>query len=168
MVQNWWNSRAQDDKEKKERKNSDSHLHHDIEEAWQRAASELGDDFTEVATLFAAAIWFAPVFPLGMLLALFHAVTETASDRYKMCFVARRSLPDRHFAVMYDAWLQIMNAISIIGVCVCVALTYVSHEGNWSFHELACVEHVILFVKLYLLMNIPAEPEWLNHHLSHI
>lgn len=166
-LKRWWNSRKEQGHPVKGHAGQGHQLCADIQDQWQRDVVDLGEDFCEVVTLFAAAIWFAPVFPLGMLLAFVHALTEASSDRYKMCFVSRRPLPDPYCAVMYDAWLLIMSAIGCIGVPVSMGVVYVAHEGAWAFQALVAIEHLILFVKLYLLISIPHEPEWLNHHLTH-
>jgi len=174
VLQNWWHRRQAEARTVDSKltrpstpKSDSAKLRSAIEEQWQQELVDLGDDFAEVATLYAAAVWFAPVFPLGMLLALVHAVTETVSDRYKMCYVARRSLPDPYFAVQMETWLHVLSAIGVIGAPVSLGLTYIAHGGAWDFQALVLAEHAILFVKLYLMLSIPREPEWLNHHLSH-
>merc|ERR1711924_407074 len=124
-----------------------------IEEEWQRDSADLFDEYQEVAVLFAAATWFAPVFPLGMPLALFHAITESVSDRFKLCTGIRRVVPQSSDLVVLETWLTLFEAISYIGVVVSMAVIAV--QGTWDVWHVVAIEHVLLFVKLYLNLSIP-------------
>jgi len=138
-----------------------------VEREWQRPVAEIGEDYLEVAVLFAVTTWFAPVFPLGPLLALIHAVTEAWSDSHKLRNVMRRPVPEGRNEVVLEAWLDIFSIIGCCGIGVSFGLLAVFEDGldrTW----LAIGEHVVLFIWLYLYMSIPKEPEWLSLHKQQV
>jgi len=74
----------------------------------------LFDDYLEMGVMFAAMIFYSPVFPLGALLALGHALMEATSDAYKLCQVQRRLLPRHLDAVLLEAWVSIFDALGFL------------------------------------------------------
>jgi len=138
-----------------------------VEREWRRPVAEIGEDYLEVAVLFAVAIWFAPVFPLGPLLALIHAVTEAWTDSHKLRNVMRRPVPEGKNEVVLEAWLDMFAIIVCCGIGVSFGLLTIFEDGLdrcW----LAIGEHVVVFIWLYLYMSIPKEPEWLTQHKQNV
>eukprot|EP00929_Paragymnodinium_shiwhaense_P000313 TRINITY_DN100556_c0_g1_i1.p1 TRINITY_DN100556_c0_g1~~TRINITY_DN100556_c0_g1_i1.p1 ORF type:complete len:841 (-),score=139.40 TRINITY_DN100556_c0_g1_i1:57-2504(-) len=133
-----------------------------VEAEWQKEEGDLGADYLEIAVLFATATWFAPVFPLGMPLALLHVVTEAASDRFKLCTATRRPLRKPSNFILQETWLDVFEALSYIGVVVSVMTIAVT--GSWNAWHIVAIEHALLFGKLFLGLTIPHEPEWLAAH----
>lgn len=134
-----------------------------IEREWQKPDQEIGEDYLEVAVLFAVATWFAPVFPLGPLFAFMHAITEAWGDSYKQCRIMRRRVPEGKNEVVLEAWLDVFSMIGCFGIGISTALISMC-QGGWNAHQLSIFEHMVLFVWLYLYLSIPREPEWLTQH----
>jgi len=138
-----------------------------LEREWCRPVAEIGDDYLEVAVLFAVATWFAPVFPLGPLLALIHAITEAWTDSHKLRNVMRRPVPEGKNEVVLEAWLDMFAIIGCCGIGVSFGLLTIFEDGLdrcW----LAIGEHAVVFIWLYLYMSIPKEPEWLTQHKQNV
>lgn len=130
---------------------------------------ELFEEYLEIALLLSAFTWFSAVFPLGGVLALAHAIAVLKTRRLKLFFAVRRKMEDDDDAVMVDATLKVLEAISFVGVICSIALLQVATPNGWSMGQLWCVEHLLLFFKAYLSMVIGAEPQWLrnvHHHVS--
>jgi len=138
-----------------------------VEREWQRPVAEIGEDYLEVAVLFAVTTWFAPVFPLGPLFALIHAVTEAWSDSHKLRNVMRRPVPEGRNEVVLEAWLDMFAIIGCCGIGVSFGMLAVFEDGL-DRTLLAIGEHVVLFIWLYLYMSIPKEPEWLTQHKQNV
>jgi len=138
-----------------------------VEREWRRPVEEIGEDYLEVGVLFAVATWFAPVFPLGPLLALIHAITEAWTDSHKLRNVMRRPVPEGKNEVVLEAWLDMFAIIVCCGIGVSFGLLTIFEDGLdrcW----LAIGEHVVVFIWLYLYMSIPKEPEWLTQHKQNV
>jgi len=138
-----------------------------IEHEYQRLPEEICDDYLEVAILFAAATWFAPVFPLGMLLAFLHAVMEVWGDSYKLCSVTRRTAHQGPNEAVLEAWLDVLVVISCLGIGISLAL-FRTAELGWDSFSLQMAEKVVLFFWLYLYLSIPDTPEPLARHLQQL
>lgn len=110
--------------------------------------------------MFAALVLYFPVYPLGGLLALLHAVCEHASDSYKYCNVQRRPVPDPLDDVIIEVWLDIFDVLAYLGVCTSAALIWLE-SGAWTGLQLVLAEHFLLFFKGYLSWSIPDCPEWI-------
>jgi len=138
-----------------------------VEDQWSREDEVVADEYSELAVMFAAAVWFAPVFPMGAILALAHVVGEYFSDRYKICTVTRRNFPRGADFLVLDCWLKVFDLIGWMGIILPVFLVGVANRdsGGWSAIHVILFEHAFIFFKGYVTHHIPAEPEWLTRHM---
>jgi len=140
------------------------------QEALKKAAEEtfllpepaMFDDYLEMSVMFAAVTCYFPVFPLGGLLALLHAIFEGYSDSYKYCNAQRRVVPKQTDELVMEVMIGIFDMISFFGVASSIALIWIENSGSWTGFQLVVVEHLLFFFKAYLSLSIPDVPEWIT------
>lgn len=140
---------------------SSSNIEKLVEEHFVLPEASSFDDYMEMSVMFAALVLYFPVFPLGGVLALLHAVFECFSDAYKYGAVQRRIIPDEMDDVLVEVWLQIFDVITYFGVCSSFALIWLESK-SWTGLQLVIIEHLMFFFKGYLAWSIPDCPEWIE------
>mmetsp|Transcript_9226 Transcript_9226/g.20588 ORF Transcript_9226/g.20588 Transcript_9226/m.20588 type:complete len:777 (-) Transcript_9226:29-2359(-) len=120
------------------------------------------DEYVEMAVMFGVMCAYAPVLPLGPLLVLTHAVFESSSDMYKLCYSYQRLLPKHSDEVEAETWIAIFDALSLLGVMISIALIGVAFPDAWTSRDLIIAEHALLIFKGYLAWSIPDVPEWIQ------
>jgi hypothetical protein len=137
-----------------------------LEKELEKQAQNLGEEYQQMAVLFAATTSFAVAFPLGPCLALIHCHISMRSDGWKFLKLARRAPPTQVDAIVADTWVEMFEAISTVGLITNVCCLAVADSSLYTPLRLFTLEHVLLAFKFYLAWSIPDTPEWLERNVA--
>jgi len=123
------------------------------EEEFKKPEAVLFDEYLQISLLFCAALCFAPVFPEGLIVAMFHGACNYMSDRASFFKSYRIPLPLRSDVYATCGWLTVWTGIGWIGVFVSIWLVrpFLKDPGvdGWNkFGVLPYVLHKLAHVKL--------------------
>eukprot|EP00812_Abedinium_dasypus_P011770 NODE_5313_length_593_cov_300.747212.p1 GENE.NODE_5313_length_593_cov_300.747212~~NODE_5313_length_593_cov_300.747212.p1 ORF type:complete len:161 (+),score=52.68 NODE_5313_length_593_cov_300.747212:65-484(+) len=110
--------------------------------------------------MFATSSFFSGILPIGISFALGQVIMERMLDSFKLYLVCRRERPRPEDPIIFEAWQDVFEALSVISVALNIALIKIAYPSINTM-ALVLLEHFLLFFKAYLTYSIPARPEWL-------
>jgi len=201
-------------------------LRETIQIEYDKSPPQLFDEYLQVAIVFGAATFFAPLFPEGLMIAFLHTLFEFCAD--KSSLVRHRiGIPKKSNLYEIRGWVGVFESIGWASIVVSTWLVYVflagiarekmqevcGPQGNlthadFAYNSSSCsfntwdeyvewdpmkhsesdpfkyalsvlfspgyrtvfalllVEHILLFVKAYVQISIPAESPEVGAHLN--
>jgi hypothetical protein len=92
--------------------------------AYKKDTLQLGDEYLQVALMFAAATFFSPVCPEGWIFVFAHTILEYLGDKSKLRHM-RTAMPRHSRVFVCKAWVQVFSVIGWLGICISTWLVYV-------------------------------------------
>lgn len=120
-------------------------------------------DYSALMTLFGYISMFVAAFPNGIAIALISCEARLRIDGWRLCQAFRR--PQPKIAEDIGVWENVMHFLSIVAVVytfaiICFTGDYL-RDVTWAYRWIyfLLMEHVTLFIKIYLIVAIEDVPE---------
>jgi anoctamin-10/anoctamin-7 len=127
-------------------------------------------DYAALMALFGYTSMFVAAFPNGIAIALVSCEARMRIDGWRLCQAFRRPQPKK--AEDIGVWENVMNVLSIIAVVytyaiICFTAEYLK-DVTWSYRWIyfLVLEHVTLFIKIYLIIAIEDVPSDVTMQLA--
>eukprot|EP00928_Gymnodinium_smaydae_P085196 TRINITY_DN6854_c0_g1_i2.p1 TRINITY_DN6854_c0_g1~~TRINITY_DN6854_c0_g1_i2.p1 ORF type:complete len:873 (-),score=198.61 TRINITY_DN6854_c0_g1_i2:121-2739(-) len=99
-----------------------------IEKEHGKNDPEMFEEYLQVALVFGAATFFAPIFPEGIIIAFVHTVCEYCGDKSSL-LRHRLSMPTQSQLFGLQGWITVFDGVGWLSIVVSTWLVYVFLEG---------------------------------------
>ena len=121
---------------------------------------EVFEDWSQMAVHYSLLVCFAPVFPMGAVLAFLNIIVEIWTDSFKLLRVCQRVVPSDKDAILVNCFTSIFDFMSVFAVMTNLYQLHIDFEEEFPLGTCVACEHVIVLLKVYLNWAIPNVPDW--------